>query len=241
MSELIPLSPPSILRPAQDSGATDRTEPLTCGSARPSRRTSRTAFAAAAPDEDDPLLRFAPYLHKAPRRNSITPDRQRAFIAALAATGIVTEAARAIGASLEALYKLRRLSGAEGFAQAWDQAIDLGVARLEDCALALAIEGEETPIVSGGAMLGTWRKHNFGFIRFLLTQRRGERYSPRPNYAELRPGHPVYERLKAEWVAEEYGDEEESYRAIDAMLDRMRENSEANTRLLEGPDEDDEG
>lgn len=30
-----------------------------------------------------------------PRRNSITPERQRAFIAALAAGGIVTQAARA--------------------------------------------------------------------------------------------------------------------------------------------------
>jgi hypothetical protein len=56
--------------------------------------------------EGDPLLGFAPYLHKQPRRNSITPDRQRAFIAALAASGIVTQAARAIGASLEALYKI---------------------------------------------------------------------------------------------------------------------------------------
>ena len=228
MSELVPLSPPST-----SSGRADRTEPLECGSVRPSRRTSRTAFRGEPPGADDPLLQFAPYIHKAPRRNSITPDRQRAFISALAATGIVTQAAREIGASLEALYMLRRKAGAEGFAEAWDKAVDLGVARLEDCALQLAIEGEETPIVSGGQMLGTWRKHNFGFIQFLLRQRRGERYAPRPNYAELRPGHPVYERLKAEWVAEEYGDEEESYRAIDEMLDRMRENAAANTLLLE--------
>ena len=82
-------------------------------SPRPSRRTSATAFAAAAPDADDPLLGFAPYLHPHPWRNSITPAQQRAFIAALAATGIVTQAARSIGVSLEALYKLRRLAGAE--------------------------------------------------------------------------------------------------------------------------------
>ena len=63
---------------------------------------------------DDPLLGFAPYLHAAPRRNSITPERQREFIAALAATGIVTQAARQIGASLEALYRLRHQPGAEG-------------------------------------------------------------------------------------------------------------------------------
>src|SRR5690348_17736654 len=48
----------------------------------------------ALPISDDPLLSFEPYRHRAPRRNSITPERQRAFIAALAATGIVTQAAR---------------------------------------------------------------------------------------------------------------------------------------------------
>ena len=213
-------------------------------SPRPSRRTSGTAFTGEPPAADDPLLQFAPYLHKAPRRNSITPERQRAFIAALAATGIVTQAARSIGASLEALYKLRRLSGAEGFAAAWDKAIDLGVARLEDCALALAIEGEEAPIVSGGQMLGWYKKHNFGFIRFLLTQRRGERYAPRPTYAELRPGHPVYERLKAEWLAAEYGDEEEIIRELDAKIERMVESRRSNTLLLldgDGVDETEEG
>ncbi|MCA1662559.1 MAG: hypothetical protein LC648_10610, partial [Novosphingobium sp.] len=112
---------------------------------------------------------------------------------------------------------------------------------LEDCALQLAIEGEEAPIVSGGQMLGWYKKHNFGFIRFLLTQRRGERYAPRPNYAELRPGHPVYERLKAEWREEEHGDEEESHRAIDEMLDRMIENTRANTLLLEEPEDAEAG
>ena len=124
--------------------------PLVCTSARPNRRTSRTAFCADPPDPDDPLLGFAPYVHAAPRRNSITPDRQRSFIAALAATGIVTQAARVIGASLEALYKLRNLPGAEGFAAAWEQAIDRGVARLEDCVLQRAIEGEERPIWRNG-------------------------------------------------------------------------------------------
>ena len=187
-----------------DISATDRvTTDLVPTSPRPSRRTSATAFTSAAPDADDPLLGFAPYLHPAPRRNSITPAKQRAFIATLAATGIVTQAARSIGVSLEALYRLRRLAGAEGFAAAWEAALDHGVARLEDCALALAIEGEEVPIVSGGQMLGWYRKHNFGFIRFLLAQRRGARFSDGSgSYAALVPGHPAHDRLKAEWDKE---------------------------------------
>ena len=95
---------------------------------------------------------------------------------------------------------MRRLAGAEGFAAAWEAALDHGVARLEDCALALALEGEELPIVSAGKLLGTFRKHNFGFMRFLLAQRRGARFSEgSAGRAALVPGHPVYDRLKAEW------------------------------------------
>ena len=210
---------------------------------RPSHRTSATAFSSAPPDPDDPLLNFTPYLHPRPRRNSITPAKQRAFIATLAATGVVTQAARSIGVSLEALYKLRRLAGAEGFAAAWEAALDHGVARLEDCALALAIEGEERPIVSGGAMLGWYRQHNFGFIRFMLAQRRPVRFGEREAFAALRPGHPVYERLRKEWERDEYGSEDETLREIDEMLDRMRANAAATTLLLAedgAGDEDDD-
>lgn len=149
---------------------------MLCTSVRPWKRTSRTAFADLPPEPGDPLLSFAPYLHRAPRRNSITPDRQRDFIAMLAATGIVTQAARHIGASLEALYRLRNQPGAEGFSKAWEAAIDRGMARLEDCALERAILGEERPIVRGGEVVGTWRWHNSALLMFLLRQRRNRRY-----------------------------------------------------------------
>ena len=176
---------------------------LQCASVRPSRRTSRAAFADLPPEPDDPLLSFSPYLHKQPRRNAITPDRQRAFIAALAATGIVTQAAREIGASLEALYKLRHRSGAEAFSATWDAAVDRGVARLEDCAVELALRGEELPIVSAGRLLGTFRKHNFAHIRFMLSQRRPERFGGQQGGAVMpEKGTPAYERLRAEWLAE---------------------------------------
>ena len=188
---------------------------LTAKSPRPSRRTSAAAFKAEPPDPDDPLLGFAPYLHTAPRRNSITPDRQRGFIAMLAATGIVTQAARSIGASLEALYKLRSLPGAEGFAAAWEAAIDRGVARLEDCALELALTGEELPIVSAGQLLGTYRKHNFGHIRFMLSQRRAGRFGAsgggarRIDLAALAPDDPALVRLREQWLAEWEAEQEQ--------------------------------
>jgi len=200
--------------------------PLVCKSARPSRRTSAAAFSAEPPEPDDPLLAFAPYVHKAPRRNSITPERQRAFIAALAASGIVTQAARSIGASLEALYKLRALPGAEGFAAAWEAAIERGLDRLEDCALELALRGEELPIVSGGKLLGSYRKHNFAHIRFVLSQRRAQRYGADPAaHRAPEPGTQAYERLRAQWLAEHEAEQARQratrFAADEAFLHRL--------------------
>lgn len=150
---------------------------------------------------DDEVLDFAPYIHAAPRRNSITPDKQRRFIATLAATGIVTQAARSIGASMEALYKLRHREGAEGFAHAWDAAVERGYSRLEDCALERAIAGEERPVVSRGKVVTHWTHHNTALLMFLLRSRRPEKYGA-VKLADLREGHPVYEALKAKWAAE---------------------------------------
>ena len=58
--------------------------------ATPRQATSAVAYVAPPPEDDDPLLAFAPYLHARPRRNSITPELQRRFVSALAATGLVS-------------------------------------------------------------------------------------------------------------------------------------------------------
>ena len=181
---------PLPICPAEKWEGSEGRSALACTSPRPSRRTSRTAFTAPPPESDDPLLAFAPYLHSAPRGNSIVPDKQRKFIATLAATGIVTQAARAIGASLEALYKLRHRPGAEGFAAAWDAALRIGAERLEDCALERALA--EDWLHDG------WTGRGDALLIYLL-QRRGPF---RVDERDLVPGHPVYERLKAEWAVD---------------------------------------
>ncbi|MCK0127993.1 hypothetical protein [Erythrobacter sp. F6033] len=177
----------------------------------PTRKTKRQATSAVAytadpPAPDDPLLEFAPVPHTHPRRNSITADLQREFIAHLAATGIVTAAARHIGKSMEALYKLRARAGSEGFRAAWDAAIDRGVSRLEAGALTRAIEGEERMVVSSGKVLGTEVRHNEALVMFFLRGRLPHRYGK----GDLVPGHPDYEalksRLRAEWQAEAAAD-----------------------------------
>ncbi len=187
----------------------------------PRQATSAAAYTGAEPEADDPLLGFAPYLHARPRSNSITPERQRRFVATLAATGIVTQAARSIGKSMEALYKLRAKPGAEGFAAAWDAALERGMQRLEDCALERAIAGTPTPIVSGGKLLGTWDKPDNNLLRFLLQHRLPQRYA-----AQVLPGHPVYEAIRAEVLAaqrrEDAAEEAALFASLEAKLALIR-------------------
>lgn len=198
-------------------------------SARPARRTSSAAFFEEPPEEDDPLLGFAPYLHAAPRRNSITPERQRMFIAALAASGIVTQAARAIGASLEALYKLRHRKGAEGFSAAWDMAIDRGMMRLEDCALERAIQGEERPVVSMGEVVATYTRHDTTLMLFLLRTRRAARYTADPR--DPQPGSALYQRVLADYQSRQPSSDVILDR-INAKIERMRQNHLAEEAAL---------
>ena len=200
----------------------------------PARRPP-PAYTGPEPDADDPLLSFAPYLHPHPRSNSITPERQRRFIATLAATGIVTQAARESsfclplrymrqrGKGMEALYKLRARPGAQGFAAAWDAALERGVQRLEDCALERALKGTPTPIVSGGKLLGTWDKPDNALLRFLLQHRLPQRYG----IQNLGPGHPVYESIRKEVLEEQRRkdavSEQEVFDSLEKKLSLIRE------------------
>ncbi|MEQ8411336.1 MAG: hypothetical protein RIC51_05900 [Erythrobacter sp.] len=190
----------------------------------PRQATSTTAFEIAPPAPDDPLLDFVPVPHVSPRRNSITPDVQRAFITHLAATGIVKEAARHVGKSLEALYKLRQRPGAEGFRAAWDAALDRAMTRLEDSALARALHGEEKPILHRGEIVGSERRYNDALVMFFLRARLADRYAPS---AHIAPGHPVYERIRREI------EEENRERANDpAQIARVRAAIDAKVRAM---------
>ncbi len=155
--------------------------------------TSAVAHIAPEPEEDDPLLAFAPYLHAQPRSNSITPERQRRFVATLAATGIVSQAARSIGKSMEALYKLRARPGAEGFAAAWDDALRWGADRLEDCALERAMREDWD--------FDGWTGRADGLLIYLLRLRSAFRIDER----EVVPGHPLYERIRREVLGSRAG------------------------------------
>jgi hypothetical protein len=70
------------------------------------------------------LLDFEP-VPRRPRADGWTAELQRAFIAALAVTGSVRRAARAVGKAAFGAEQLRKAKGAEGFDAAWDKAMAL--------------------------------------------------------------------------------------------------------------------
>ncbi|MES2097279.1 MAG: hypothetical protein V4459_11030 [Pseudomonadota bacterium] len=111
---------------------------------------------------------FTPVPRRNNRHDGWTPERQRAFIEALADTGCVSRAAAMVNMAQANCYTLRRAPGAEGFRRAWDAALDFGLARLKDIAFERAIEGELIPVFSGGKLIGFQRKRNNALLIFCL-------------------------------------------------------------------------
>lgn len=114
-----------------------------------------------------PLPEFTPVPRKF-RHDGWTPERQRAFIEALADTGSVTRAAGMVNMAQANCYALRRAPGAESFRRAWEAALDFGVQRLKDIAFERAIEGELIPLFAGGKLMGYRRKRNDALLMFCL-------------------------------------------------------------------------
>jgi len=119
------------------------------------------------PVEKPPVPDFAPVPRKY-RYDGWTPERQKAFIEALAETGSVTRAAAQVNMAQANCYTLRRAPGAEEFRRAWDAALDFGVKRLKDIAFERAIDGYLVPVFVAGKLMGFRRKHNDKLLMFCL-------------------------------------------------------------------------
>jgi hypothetical protein len=99
---------------------------------------------------------FAP-VPVTPRRNGWTPERQRAFIDALAQWGEVVTAAAAVGMSPKSAYALRRRPGAVQFAAAWDEAVRGIQGDLARIAFDHAVNGTIEPVFRGRRQIGVRR------------------------------------------------------------------------------------
>ena len=63
-------------------------------------------------------------------------------------------------------------------------------------------------VVSAGKVLGTERRFSDSLAMFFLRQRRPERFGAVPAQ-DLKPGHPLYERIKREVLIEDGENEQE--------------------------------
>jgi len=108
-------------------------------------------------DESAKILipHFIPVPLARSRKDGWTPARQRIFLAALAATGLVSRAAKAAEMGVTSAYNLRKRKGAESFAAAWGQV----EREARDRALAYVIEhvmhGETRPRFYRGRYVGS--------------------------------------------------------------------------------------
>jgi hypothetical protein len=123
---------------------------------------------------DPSRYQWLPVLRK-PRKGGWTPQRQRDFIAALADSGCVAQAARDAGMAERSCYRLRRES--PQFAAAWEAAIAHAARRLVDLAFDRAIHGSDEPVFDKeGNRVGRRMRQNDRLLMFLLRAYMPERF-----------------------------------------------------------------
>jgi hypothetical protein len=147
-------------------------------SKQPDRQAFTRALAASQSDEpaERPDLAFAPALRRS-RRDGWTPEKQAAFIDALAESGCVNEACARVGMSPSSAYALRRTIEAASFRAAWDAALDYAIRRLSDAAFSRALHGVARPVFFQGEQIGERRYYDERLTLFLLRYRDPLRYA----------------------------------------------------------------
>ncbi|MEG3088066.1 hypothetical protein [Sphingomonas sp. PB4P5] len=131
---------------------------------------------AAAP-EPEFFPDFTP-VPRAQREDGWTPDKQVAFITALAECGCIAEACKAVGMARVSAYRLRADPHAAGFRAAWENALDYAVRRIADNAFSRALHGVSWPIFYHGEQIGERIRHDERLVMFLLRTRDPLRYAP---------------------------------------------------------------
>ncbi|RYD44727.1 MAG: hypothetical protein EOP63_04730, partial [Sphingomonadales bacterium] len=130
--------------------------------------TPETTPALDAHGHDPAAYHWVPVLKKR-RKDGWSPDKQRAFIEALADSGSVTTAALCVGMSESSAYRLRRAPGAEAFDRAWGAAIDAASKKLLDAAFERALVGTDEPVFDReGNRVGRRLRQSDRLLMFLI-------------------------------------------------------------------------
>ena len=119
-----------------------------------------------APERED-LLEFEPVPLRY-RTDGLTPDKQRAYVEALADTGVAREAAARIGVSEQSINRVRRRADARDFDRACEAAHMFGARRLRSIAYERAIEGTLKGHYYHGELVSQERVYDNRLLIYLL-------------------------------------------------------------------------
>ncbi|MBF0184687.1 MAG: terminase [Magnetococcales bacterium] len=115
----------------------------------------------------------------------LTPARKRAFLLALAETGCLGHACRAVGVSRQAVHEWRRDD--QVFAGAVEEALEQAADQLEIAARRRAVEGVQEPVYQGGQQVGIVQRYSDTLLLALL---RAHRPAFRTAYQQAAPPEP---------------------------------------------------
>ncbi|MFK7088674.1 hypothetical protein AAFM71_07640 [Chromobacterium violaceum] len=131
----------------------------------------------------------------------VTPEKVAAFLDALSESANVSSAAKKIKVSRTHLYRLRDED--EEFAAAWNEAVQLGTAALEDEAVRRAKVGTLRPVFYKGEKCGEIREYSDTLLIFLLKARDPDKYADRVRKELTGPGGgPIQQQTQISSVAE---------------------------------------
>ncbi len=112
-----------------------------------------------------------------PAPQPITPQKLNPFLPPLGRTGSIPPVAARAGLPRRQLYKRR--AAAEAFAARWDEALQLGIDRLQDDAMRRALHGTPRGVFRNGQQVGSVQQFDNRLLQFLLKAHRPEVYGER--------------------------------------------------------------
>jgi hypothetical protein len=131
------------------------------------------------------ILPFEPAPMKRHRNDGWSKTRQMEFLAELARHGVVTAAAEKVGMDRSSAYRLKKRPGAEGFANAWEQAQECGLAGLQDVAIDRALNGVRVPVFYKGEQVGERIWYDNRLLMFVMSKMMSRRFGPHASELDM--------------------------------------------------------
>ena len=175
------------------------------------------------PNGGNPIPDFTPVPRLKPRHDGWTPERQRAFIEALAATGSVTDASKSVNMAPKAPMRSSAPTASGNSPLPGTQHWISASARLSDLAIDRIRHGTPVPVFYKGEQCGERRNYNERLHWLLLRNRMPQTYGPPQQH---KPSAAQTDAQREQWQREyTEKNEDKAKRWIDQMfvnIDRVR-------------------